>query len=62
MIDVKINESRFTHTDLFNSNSATTFLMSNSPTNRMLLIANRYKIDFFVNILYTFKSNLKLYI
>lgn len=35
--------------------------MSHSPINRMLKLANKYKIDSFVNSLYEFISNLKLY-
>lgn len=51
MINFKTNKRILRNTDSFYPNSATTFLVSNSPINRALKLANKYNTDPLVNSL-----------
>jgi hypothetical protein len=60
MINFKVTNCNLRNTDLFYSFLSSTNLMSYSPINHMLKLANKYNIDLFVNNLYEFKRNVNL--
>jgi hypothetical protein len=60
MINFKVTNFNLRNTDLFYSFSTFINLMSSSPINQILILANKYNIDQFVNSLYEFKRNVNL--
>jgi hypothetical protein len=60
MINFKVTNCNLRNTDLLYPFSTSTNLMSNSPINRILKLANKYNIDPFINSLYEYKRNVNL--
>jgi hypothetical protein len=60
IINFKVINCNLRNSNLFYKFPTSTSLISNSPINRILKLANKYNIDSFVNSLYEFKRNVNL--